>query len=227
MHGKIAVITGAKGGLGSAVTKAFLDAGVAVAGVSRSISAADFSHPNFHPFSADITQPGPTRELITRIASALQRIDILIHIAGGFAFARVEDTDDDTWTRMRDLNLSSGFYLAREVIPIMRRQNFGRIIAIGSLAATEPHAGIGAYVASKTALHALFRTIALEMRDAGITSNVILPGTMNTPGNRAAMPDADFTKWVEPSDVAKVALMLAQEDAGSLTGAMIPVSPAG
>lgn len=227
MNGKIVLITGAKGGLGTFITEAFLAAGAKVAGVSRTISDADFDSPNFRAYSADITQPEPTRDVVKKIASDFGRIDVLVHAAGGFAAAKVHETDDAIWQRMRDLNLSSGFYVAREVIPIMRKQRFGRIIAIGSLAAVEPHSALGAYVAFKSALNALFRTIAIENQDAGITSNVILPGTMDTSANRSAMPTADPAKWVQPADVAKLALMLAAEEAATINGALIPISREG
>jgi NAD(P)-dependent dehydrogenase (short-subunit alcohol dehydrogenase family) len=224
MQNKVALITGAKGGLGTFVTETFLGAGLKIAGVSRSIAQADFSNPNFHAFPADITQPRSTRDLVQAVVAKLARIDVLVHVTGGFAAAKIHETDDDTWLRMRDLNLSSGFYVAREVIPVMRRQKHGRIIAIGSLAAVEPHAALGAYASFKTALAMLFRTIAIENQDAGITSNIILPGTMDTPANRAAMPNADPTKWLPPGDVAKLALWLASDEDEVVNGAVIPIS---
>ncbi len=221
MQGRVALITGAKGGLGTSITQTFLNANFVVAGVSRKILPTDFQNPNFYAFPADITQPQATRELVGQITSQWGRIDVLVHVAGGFAAAPVHETDDETWIRMRDLNLDAGFYVAREVIPAMRRQKSGRIIAIGSLAAVEPHAGLGAYMATKSALHSLYRTIALENQDAGITSNVILPGTMDTPANRAAMPGSDPAKWVQPSKVAELALMLANDSSGLINGALI------
>ncbi len=224
MQGKIVLITGAKGGLGTDITKAFLAAGATVAGVSRSIQQSDFAGPNFHAYSADLTQPQATRDLVAKVVEKHGRIDVLVHVAGGFAFSKIHETDDETWNKMRDLNLASGFYIAREVLKAMRKGNGGRLIAIGSLAAVEPHAGIGAYVATKSALTALYRTIALENQDKNITANVILPGTMDTPANRAAMPNADPSKWVQPADVAKVALLLAGDDAAQVNGALIPVS---
>jgi NAD(P)-dependent dehydrogenase (short-subunit alcohol dehydrogenase family) len=198
MQRKVVLITGPTGGLGTFVSRAFLDAGAQVAGVSRSVTDSDYQHPAFHPFPADITQPQSSREVVAKIVNQFGRIDVLVHITGGFSFARIDDTNDETWRRMCDLNLSAGFYIAREVIPVMRKQNFGRIIAIGSLAAVGPHTGVGAYVATKSALHALYQTIALENQAAGITSNLVLPGTMNTTANRASMPEADPSHWVDP-----------------------------
>jgi NAD(P)-dependent dehydrogenase (short-subunit alcohol dehydrogenase family) len=223
MQGKVVLITGAKGGLGTDVTKAFLSAGATVVGTSRSIKQSEFANPNFTAISADITQVAATRELVSRVVERFKRIDVLVHVMGGFAAAKIHETDDETWNNMRDLNTTSGFYIAREVIRQMRNSGGGRIIAIGSLAATEPHPGLGAYVASKSALTALFRTIALENLDVGITSNVILPDTMDTPANRAAMPKADPSKWVQPANVAKIAVELASDGAGQINGAVIPV----
>src|SRR6266496_3139328 len=176
MQGRVVLITGAKGGLGTDVTQAFLATGATVIGTSRSIKQADFPQPNFTAISADITQSAATRELVAAVLDRFKRIDVLVHVMGGFAAGKIHETDDDTWNKMRDLNTTSGFYIAREVIRAMRNSGGGRIIAIGSLAATEPHPGLGAYVASKSALTALFRTVALENLDAGITSNIILPG---------------------------------------------------
>jgi NAD(P)-dependent dehydrogenase (short-subunit alcohol dehydrogenase family) len=224
MNGKIVLITGAKGGLGTDVTKAFLGEGATVIGVSRSIKQADFPSPNFTAYPVDITQSQPTRELVEQIVSKHGRIDVLVNVAGGFAASPVHATDDEGWNHLLSLNLSSAFYVAREVVKSMRQTGGGRLIAIGSLAAVEPHAGLGAYVATKTALHVLYRTIALENRDKNITANVILPGTMDTPANRAAMPKVDPAKWMPPAEVARVALLLAQEEAAPINGALIPVS---
>lgn len=223
MKSKIVLVIGAKGGLGTDVTKAFLETGATVVGVSRSIRQDDFSSPNFTAYSADITQPQATRELVTKVVARFGSIDVLVHVMGGFAAAKVHETDDETWTRMRDLNLSSAFHTAREVLKTMRQSGGGRLIAIGSLAAIEPHASLGAYATFKSALTMLYRTIALENQDKNITANVILPGTMDTPGNRAAMPGADPSKWVQPADVTKIALLLAGDEGAQINGALIPV----
>lgn len=224
MKGKIVLITGAKGGLGTDVTKAFLEAGATVVGVSRSIRQDDFSSPDFTAYSADITHSKATEDLVSKIVARFGRIDALVHVTGGFSAAKVHETDDETWTRMRDLNLSSAFYISREVLKAMRQSGGGRLIAIGSLAAVEPHASLGAYATFKSALTMLYRTIALENQDKNITANVILPGTMDTPANRAAMPGADRSKWVQPADVAKVALLLAGGAGAQINGALIPVA---
>jgi NAD(P)-dependent dehydrogenase (short-subunit alcohol dehydrogenase family) len=124
---------------------------------------------------------------------------------------------------MLDLNLRSAFHILRAVIPVMRASGSGRIVAIGSRAAVEPQPSIAAYSASKAALVSLMRTVALENKDHGVTANVILPGTMDTPANRASEPAADFTRWIDPQQVANLALWLVSDAASQVTGALIPV----
>jgi NAD(P)-dependent dehydrogenase (short-subunit alcohol dehydrogenase family) len=124
---------------------------------------------------------------------------------------------------MFDANLNSAFHILRAVIPEMRKAKAGRIIAIGSRQAEEPGPKLGAYSASKAALVSLIRTVALENKDAGITANVILPGTMDTPGNRKDMPGADVSQWVQPASVASLVVWLAGDGGKDVTGATIPV----
>jgi NAD(P)-dependent dehydrogenase (short-subunit alcohol dehydrogenase family) len=224
MEGRIVLVTGANGALGADVTRTFLAAGATVVGVSRSIRDEDFPGGRFSAYSADITQPQATHELVSKVVQRFGRIDVLVHVAGGFAAGKVHETNDETWMKMRDLNLSSAFYVSREVLKVMREKGGGRLIAIGSLAAVEPHASLGAYAAFKTALTVLYRTIALENQDKSITANVILPGTMDTTANRAAMPGADSSKWVQPAEVAKLALLLASDEGAYINGTLIPVS---
>ena len=152
------------------------------------------------------------------------KLDILAHTVGGFAGGQsIADTDDATFQRMFDINLNSTFYLLRAAIPVMRKTGNGRIVAIGSRAAVEPGAGVGAYSASKAAMVSLIRTIALENKDAGLTANVILPGTMDTPANRKFMPNSDFSKWVRPAAVASLIAWLVSDAGRDVNGAVIPV----
>jgi NAD(P)-dependent dehydrogenase (short-subunit alcohol dehydrogenase family) len=225
MTNKVVLITGANGGLGSAITRSFLVTGAAVTGVSNKISATEFPQPNFTAIPADLTKASVVNEVVQSVVKQAGRLDILIHVLGGFAGGKsIADTDDATWEQMRDLNLSSAFYVLRAAIPHLRKSGNGRIVAIGSLAAVEPHAGLGAYVTFKSALVSLVRTVALENRDAGVTANVILPDTMDTPGNRKEMPDADPGKWVATQDVAELALWLAEDRAAHTTGTIFPIA---
>ena len=224
MNGKIVLVTGANGGLGSYVTQAFLDAGASVVGVSRKIQQADFSSPNFTAMSAEISNREAAAKLVEQIVTRFGRIDVLAHTIGGFAGGQsVADTDEATFRQMFDLNLNATFYILRAIIPAMRKTGNGRIIAIGSRAALEPGAGVGAYSASKAAMVSLVRTVALENHDVGITANVILPGTMDTPANRKAMPKADHAAWPKVEEVARTIMFLASPDNAVTRGAVVPV----
>lgn len=228
MKDRVVFITGAKGGLGTFVTQRFLSTGATVIGASRSIAQEDFpGAANFMPLAVDFTKSDAVRGAIEFVVGRFGKLDVLVHVLGGFAGgASVADTDDKTWEQMQALNLTSAFYVLRAAIPHLRKSGNGRIIAIGSLTAAEPHAGLGAYVTFKSALATLARTVALENKDAGLTANVILPGTMDTPANRKAMPSADFSKWLQPAEVAELALWLAGEQAGHITGAALPIDGA-
>jgi NAD(P)-dependent dehydrogenase (short-subunit alcohol dehydrogenase family) len=223
-EGKVVLITGAKGGLGTYVTQRFLDAGATVIGVSRSISPADFPNDHFSAKPAELSTAVATRALTDEIVATHQRIDVLVHLLGAFAGGTsVPDTNDTILQKMFDLNFRSAFYMAQAVLPHMQQQKSGRILAIGSKAAVEPGAMAGAYSASKAALVSLIRTIANENKDLCISANVVLPGTMDTPANRAADPQADFAKWVDPAQVAAMLIHLASDAAAQVTGAVIPV----
>jgi len=227
MSERVVLITGAKGGLGSFVTQRFLSTGATVVGSSRSIAAEDFPLPNFVALPVDFTKAAAVHDAIESIVKRYGGLDVLVHVLGGFAGGTpVAETDDATWEQMRDQNLTSAFYVLRAAIPHLRKSGAGRIVAIGSLAAVEPHAGLGAYVTFKSALVSLVRTVALENKDAGLTANVILPGTMDTHANRKAMPGADFSKWLKPAEVADLVLWLVDERAARITGAAIPIDGA-
>ena len=221
---RVVLITGAKGGLGSYVTKAFLASGDTVIGTSKSIQASDFSNPRFVALASDLTDAASASQLVNSVMQRFRRIDVLVHVMGGFSGGKpVAETDDATWDRMMNLNLRSGFNILRAVIPPMRAAGTGRIVAIASRAATEPAANIAAYGASKAGLVSLIKSAALENKDQGITVNAILPGTMNTETNQKADPAADFSRWVPPENVADLVVFLSSDAASQITGAAIPV----
>jgi NAD(P)-dependent dehydrogenase (short-subunit alcohol dehydrogenase family) len=224
LTGQTILVTGAKGGLGTFVTQAFLDAGARVVGSSRAIQDSDFPNPNFAAIPADLTGADAARQLADSTLKRFQKIDVLVHVMGGFAGGKpIPETDDGTWDRMMNLNLRSAFNTLRVVIPAMRQAGRGRIIAIGSRAAVEAAANIGAYNASKAGLVALIKTAALENKDLGITANVILPGTIDTEVNRKAIAGADQSRWIQPQRLADLAVFLASDAAAQVTGAAIPM----
>lgn len=224
MTAKTALVTGATGGLGTHVTKALLDAGFTVIGLSPKIQQSDFNHPNFTALPASLDSLAAAKKAADTVIARSGKIDVLAHLVGGFAGGQtIADTDDATFQRMFDMNLNSAFHMLRAVIAHMRNAGAGRIIAIGSRAAEDPGPTVGAYSASKAALVSLIRTVALENKDAGITANVILPGTIDTPVNRKAMSGADVSTWVQPASIASLVVWLAGDAGKEVTGAAIPV----
>jgi len=221
---QVVLITGAKGGLGSLVTEAFLAEGATVVGSDRTAQDSDFPNPHFSGVAGDLTSSEAARDLADTVIRRFQRIDALVHVVGGFAGGQsIAETDDATWDQMLTLNLKAAIHILRAVIPHMRMAKRGRIIAIASRQAVEPSANLSAYNASKAALVSLIRTAALENKDLGITANAILPSTMNTAANRKAEPGADPSKWVQPERVAALAVFLGSDAGGQITGAAIPV----
>lgn len=228
MTAKVALVTGADGGLGTHVTTTLLYAGFMVVGLAPKIQTSTFDHPHFTALPAKLDSLAAAKSAVDTTIAHFGKIDLLAHLVGGFAGGQtVADTDDPTFQRMFDMNLNSAFHILRAVLPHMRKAGTGRIIAIGSRAAENPGAMVGAYSASKAALVSLIRTVAIENKNAGITANVILPGTIDTTANRKAMAGADTSQWVQPASVGSLIVWLAGDGGKDVTGAAIPVYGAG
>lgn len=217
------MVTGASGGLGGAVVETFLTAGATVAAVARSISPREDAD-RFVAISADLTTAPGAQAAVDETLQKARGLDVLVHVMGGFAGGQpVHATDDGTWDRMMNLNLRAAFLVARAVLPHMLHSRYGRIVAVGSRVGVESTAGLSAYGVSKAGLNALIKTIAIETREHGVTANVVMPSTIDTPGNRKAMPGADFSQWVTPEKIAQQILWLCSEAASDTSGALIPV----
>jgi NAD(P)-dependent dehydrogenase (short-subunit alcohol dehydrogenase family) len=211
------LITGATGGLGSAVAEQFLSGHHSVIGVARSWRSSD---ERIITISADLTNPDDC----ARMAREAGDLDVGVHVMGGFAGGSgVHETAIETWDQMMNLNLRSAFLVFRSVLPPMLVRGSGRLIAIASRTAAEPAPGLSAYGASKAGLVHLMSTLALELKGTGVTSNVLLPSTIDTAENRRAMPSADHSRWVSPKSIAKVVFWLAGESAADVSGAVVPV----
>lgn len=228
LNGKVVLITGAKGGLGSFTTNAFLDAGAKVAGSSRSIKDSDFPNPNFAAIPAELSSAAAANAMVQAAAEKFGKLDMLVHILGGFdGGTTVADTPDATLTKMMDMNFYAAFYAIRASLPAIKTsaagKGGGRILAVGSMAGIGPAPMVGVYAASKAALISLVSTVAAENFEHGITANTILPSTIDTPANRAAMPGADTSKWVPPAQLAGLLLYLASDGASHINGTAIPV----
>jgi len=221
---RVVIVTGATGGLGGAVVKAFLAEGATVWGVMTHSESNPLTDPKWSAVSADLTVPEGAAAAVKTVIEASGRIDALVHLVGGFAGGKpVAETDDATWDRMLKLNLNAAFYTARAVLPLMLRAGTGRIVAIGSRTGVEPAATLSAYAVSKAGVIMLIRTIAAEVRNSGVTANVVLPSVIDTPANRASNPGADFSKWVKPESIARLLLFLASDAAADVNGAVIPI----
>ncbi len=159
------------------------------------------------PVVADLMDEDSVAQMADRIYERFGRIDVLVNIAGGFAMGTpVAETPLSTWDLMLNLNARTVFLVSRAIIPIMLRQNSGKIVSIAARAALAGKAGMASYVVSKSAVVRLTESMAAEVRDHQINVNCILPGTLDTPRNRADNPDVDHSKWVPPQAIADVIL---------------------
>jgi NAD(P)-dependent dehydrogenase (short-subunit alcohol dehydrogenase family) len=208
------LITGANGGLGKAVVDAFLGTGATVYGADLQWKNQPHSNPRFHPVETNLIEA----------AKLAAPVDTLLHLVGGFDGGQpVAETPDETWEKMLDLNLRSAYTIFRAVLPGMLKAGKGRIVAVGSRAAVDPMANFAAYSVAKAALVALVKAVALEVKDTGVTANVVLPSVIDTPANRAAMPSADASKWVTPESIAGLLVWLTSDAARDVSGGVIPI----
>ncbi|HEX5462433.1 MAG TPA: SDR family NAD(P)-dependent oxidoreductase [Steroidobacteraceae bacterium] len=222
------VVTGAFGNLGIAVARTFREQGAAVALLDHSQApariAAEFPAPHCVLGSVDLTQLAGAGTAMETVRETLGAIDVLVNIAGGFRWQTLEQGDLEGWDAMFALNLKTALVSTKAALPQLLQGPAGRIVNVGAGAAARPAGpGMGAYTASKAGVHKLTESLAQELKDRGITVNAVLPGTIDTPRNRADMPDADFSRWVRPEAIATVIAFLASEQAAAVTGALLPV----
>ena|SRR5262245_26618759 len=228
---RIVAISGAAGNLGVACARAFHTAGAKLVLIDHSAERLPKIYPDLSPSPnylftppTDVTNPDSVRTTIEAALKQFGRIDVVVNTAGGYrAGTPLHETSLNDWEFMINLNARSVFVMCQSVIPQMLRQNYGRIINIASRAALAGEANHSAYSASKTAVVRLTETMAAELKDHGINVNCVMPGLIDTPQNRAAMPKADFSRWVPPEAIADVILFLSSEGARAINGAAIPV----
>jgi NAD(P)-dependent dehydrogenase (short-subunit alcohol dehydrogenase family) len=171
----------------------------------------------------DVTDPAAVSEALTSIERRWGNVDVLAHLVGAWRGGeQVQKHSLETWDRMMNLNLTSAFLTARAVLPAMLERDWGRLIFVSSRTALSARAGQAAYAIAKAGVAILAETISEETRGSGVTANVVAPSTLDTPANRAAMPDADADRWVTPDDVAEYIVFLASEAAGRLRGGWLP-----
>jgi NAD(P)-dependent dehydrogenase (short-subunit alcohol dehydrogenase family) len=227
---KVVIVTGAAGNLGGAVARAFADQGARLALVDLDPQAIEKTRQGLPAgcqsaaFPTDLMDAAEVSAMADAVATRFGRVDVLANIAGGFTMGPpVHETPDKDWERMLNLNARTVFYCCRAVVPRMLTSGGGRIVNVSARAATQGVGHMGPYCASKAAVITLTETLADELKDQGITVNCVLPGTLDTPQNRSAMPDQDPSRWVPLEALADVFLFLASDAARAVTGAAIPV----
>lgn len=221
MGERVIAVTGGCGVLGRAVVQAALDAGCKVAVIDHSRRAGvQGAH---YIGGVDLTDAAQAQAAIDAVVETFGRLDALLNIAGGFAWQTVDDAAP-AWDRMFALNLTTALNASRAALPHLKASDAGRIVNVGSAAAQKAGMGMGAYGASKSAVHRLTEALAEELKSTAVTVNAVLPSIIDTPQNRADMPDADPTAWVAPDDLAAVMLFLASPASRAMTGALVPVT---
>lgn len=228
---RVAMVTGGSGALGSAVTQDLLANGARVA-VPYAVEGewvaledrAGSMRDRLWGASVDLTKAAAVEHFAADVAARWGRIDFLVCIAGGFAAGKIHETSEESWDRMFDLNVKTVHLALRAAVPVMIKQNFGRIITISSGAILKGGgAGIAAYAISKGAVRQLTEILADELKGHDIRAHCIMPGTMDTAANRRDMPKADFSQWVSTADVARVIHFLLSDEARAIQSVVVPV----
>ncbi|MEN3000837.1 MAG: SDR family NAD(P)-dependent oxidoreductase [Armatimonadota bacterium] len=229
--GKVALVTGATGALGRVVARQFYEAGatLALTGTDEQRLHQLFAELALNPDhlllgGIDLMEPSHAEALVQRAVERFGRIDILVNTVGGYTGgAPVHQTSLEEWERMLALNARVAFLISRAVVPVMLQAGEGKIVHVAGRAGLSGAAGIAAYSAAKSAVVRLTEALAAELKEHQINVNCVLPGTIDTPANRAAMPNADFSRWVPPEAIGEVILFLCSPAARAIHGAAIPV----
>jgi NAD(P)-dependent dehydrogenase (short-subunit alcohol dehydrogenase family) len=226
LTGKIVAVTGGFGILGAAVVQAVQAAGAKVAAIDRVAAGkapATISNALLMG-EVDLDSAAAAQAALKTIADTLGGLDGLVNIAGGFRWETLEGGSIDTWDLLYKINVRTAVNASKAALPYLQQRGAGRIVNIGANAAAKAAAGMGAYTASKASVAKLTEAMADELKDRAITVNALLPSILDTPQNRADMPDADFSRWVQPAALADVVVFLLSGHAAAITGASIPVT---
>jgi NAD(P)-dependent dehydrogenase (short-subunit alcohol dehydrogenase family) len=225
------IVTGAFGVLGAAVARRFAGDGARLGLIDRvaapAWAAAEFARPHQLRPNVELTDATATAAAIDSLAAALGGCDVLVNVAGGFQWQLLGKGAESVWEEMFATNLRTAVIACSATLPYLGARGEGRIVNVGAGAAGRAAAGMGAYAASKAGIERLTEALAEELKDRNVRVNSVLPGTLDTPRNRADMPDADFSRWVSPAAVADVIAFLASSAARAVTGAAIRVTGRG
>jgi NAD(P)-dependent dehydrogenase (short-subunit alcohol dehydrogenase family) len=229
LDGKIVAVTGGFGSLGLIAAQVLAQRGARVALIGHGKPlAADSLPPELADAlqmdGVDLGKPDATQQAIDTIAQRLGGLDALVNVAGGFRWEKIADGSAATWDTMFQMNLMTAVNASKSAIRHLVARESGRIVNISAGAGLKASAGMGAYAASKAGVARLTEALAEELKDQGVTVNAILPSIIDTPQNRADMPDADFGRWVKAEQIGAVIAFLLSQDAQAITGALIPVA---
>ena len=230
MDNRVVIVTGAGGNLGAAVATELNRQGASLVCVDYAAKALEALEKSLSPAAGlltlsglDLTKLEDAQKMVAAALDKFGRVDALVNTVGGFRMAPAVDALKD-WDFLMNINARAALATSAAVAPAMRERKFGRIVHIAAGAGNRGGAEMSVYSAAKAAVMRITESLAEELSADGVTANCILPGTIDTPQNRAAMPDADTSRWVPPSDIAKVIAFLISDMAGAVTGAAIPVT---
>ena len=229
--GKIVVVSGSAGALGREVVKAFLREGATVCALDNRegrLAGLGLEEGSVGELviieNVDLSQANIIPILRSEVHQQAGLVDVIVNTVGGFSYGEpVYGLSSETWQKMLDINVNAFLNLTKALVPDLMEKGEGKVVAIGAKAALKGGAKMGAYSATKAALLRLVESMAAELVSEGIQVNCVIPGTIDTPNNRAEMPNADFSKWVPPLKIAETILFLASPDADAITGAAVPV----
>lgn len=227
MSGRVVAITGAFGVLGGAVARSAAAQGWRLALIDFATDAPAGLPGGEDALvlgGVDLTDASRAGAAMDSVAARFGGLDALLNIAGGFTWETLQDGAVESWPAMYRLNVLTAANACRAAVPHLKRSAAGRIVNVGSSAALKAALGMGAYAAAKAGVHSLTQALSEELKGDGVTVNAVLPSILDTPANRADMPDADFSAWVAPDDLAAVILFLASVEARAVTGALLPVT---
>lgn len=226
---RIVMITGAAGHLGRAVAQAFAAQGDTLVLVDRDrtalVQAFGEEQPERLLLALDLLDAVQVERGVQNVAQRTGAIDVLCNLAGGFTMGTpVHATPAAAWQQMQDLNVRTLLHASAAVVPGMLARSRGCIVNVGANAAQRGGAAMGPYAAAKAQVQRITESMAAELRDQGVRVNCVMPSILDTPVNRADMPDADFTRWVTPAQLAAVIAFLASDAASAVHGAALPVT---
>lgn len=229
--GKVALVTGGSGGLGTEVCLAFLRANASIGTTYHSDNSLQKLNSKFGdlmknvlPVKKDLKKEDDVKSLVSDVVKKFGKIDVLANVIGGYIAGKpVTEIDERDWDEMMNLNLKTAFLLSKHVVSQMMRQGSGKVIHVAARLGLKGGGNDAAYVSSKSGVIRLVESLSEEVKTKGINVNCILPSIIDTEENRKAMPQADFAKWVKPAEIARVILFLSSEDSRPINGAAIPV----